>query len=290
MLTQQLTFFNDDPVLTVPNMPLKERVERAIALLQENEPDDGYYLAFSGGKDSCVCKKLLQLSGCHFESFYNVTTIDPPELIYFIREHHQDVKWNNPKYGNMFHRIATVPKIPPTRNGRWCCQDYKECGGNGRVKVFGVRAAESRARKKRWSENSIDKNGDKAICQLAFWEDNQVWEFIQDYEVQYCKLYNEGFKRIGCVGCPLAPKANQTMEFERWPKFREGWKRAIIANWENWHDIPNTKTGKPRYQAKFKSGYDFWRWWLTEETPDYIYGDCQPMLLWTNEPGFSDGE
>lgn len=35
----------------VARMPLAERVERATKLLQDNEPADGYYLAFSGGKD-----------------------------------------------------------------------------------------------------------------------------------------------------------------------------------------------------------------------------------------------
>lgn len=292
MLTQQLTFFNDDPVLTVPNMPLKERIDRAIALLQENEPDDGYYLAFSGGKDSCVCKELLKMSGCHFESFYNVTTIDPPELIYFIKKYHSDVTWQHSKYGNMMHRVATKPNVPPSRYSRWCCAEFKEFGGKGRTACFGVRIWESSNRKARWSEISVTQNEDIAICPVVFWMDEQIWEFIKFYNLPYCKLYDEGFKRLGCVGCPLASQSHRDIEFKRWPNFERNWKRAIMANWEKWHNIPNTKTGKPRYHARFKTGEEFWRAWRYGEynEPDYVRGSCQPMLLWTNEPGFSDGE
>jgi phosphoadenosine phosphosulfate reductase len=36
------------------NLFLDEKVERAIKLLKEYEPPEGYFVAFSGGKDSIV--------------------------------------------------------------------------------------------------------------------------------------------------------------------------------------------------------------------------------------------
>lgn len=284
-MKQQLSFF-DDPYLTVPNMLIKDTTKRAIELLRANEPDDGYYLAFSGGKDSCVCRKLLELSGCQFDAWYNNTTIDPPELIRFIKDNHSDVGWNNSKYGNMMHRVATAPKTPPTRHGRWCCEEYKEYGGVNRVRVFGVRRAESPARKARWSELSYGNRGSlPVICPVAFWTDEQVWEFIHYYGLPYCSLYDDGFDRLGCVGCPLQSKNKQDIQFARYPRYEANWRHAIITNWQNWKDVPNSKTGRPRYQAKFKTGEDFWQWWRSERAPDYIRGFCQSELLWTNEPG-----
>lgn len=269
----------------VARMSQGQIIDRAIKLLQANEPPEGYYLAFSGGKDSCVIKKLAQMANVTFEAWYNNTTIDPPELVHFIKQVHPDVFWNKPKHGNMLHRVATAPKVPPTRAGRWCCEEYKEHGGDGKTKIFGVRAAESSARKSNWREVDTDKNGNPAICPILYWTDEQLWQFIYTQEVEYCKLYNEGFTRLGCVGCPLASVKNQDKEFERWPNFERNWKRAIIANWEKWKDIPNTKTGKPRYQAKFQTGEDFWEWWRNYKVPDYLRGNCQMELLWTNEPG-----
>jgi phosphoadenosine phosphosulfate reductase len=267
----------------VARTPLAERVERAVALLRTNEPADGYYLAFSGGKDSCVIKKLAQLAGVRFDAWYNNTTIDPPELVRFIKREHPDVRWNNPPTGNMLHRIAVRPSTPPTRRGRWCCEEYKEGNGKGRVCVFGVRAEESPRRAHRWHEVSKSSTNDKAVCPVVYWTTEQLWEFIRAYAVPYCSLYDEGFKRLGCIGCPLAGNAGVERMFDRWPKYREAWKRAIIANWENRKDCLNKRTGEPVHQAKFKSGEDYWLWWLDAPGGDVFREDCQSGLLWTNE-------
>lgn len=266
----------------VAELSLEQRKARAIELLKKHEPAEGYYLAFSGGKDSCAIKHLAILSGVSFEAFYNQTTIDPPELVRFIKKHHPDVRWNLPKHGNMMHRVATKPAAAPTRSMRWCCDEYKEHGGHGRVKIFGVRAHESAARKRRWAEVSNDAYKNTAICPIVFWTDEQVWEMLKADGVPYCELYDQGWSRLGCVGCPLNNKS-RIKEFERWPAFEKNWKNAITKNWETYKDKPRND-GKPRYQAKFKTAEDYWRWWTQEAESDPMRDDCQSMILWTNEP------
>lgn len=267
----------------VASLPLVERSERAIALLRANEPEDPYYLAFSGGKDSCVIKHLATVAGVSFEPWYNNTTIDPPELVRFIKRHHVDVRWSEPEHGNMFHRIATNPAAPPTRQWRWCCSEYKEGNGNGQTKIFGVRAAESRTRKHFWREFSIDLHGDNCVCPVVYWTDAQIWEYIRSNDLPYCELYDEGWTRLGCVACPLKSERQQEADFIRWPHYRKMWHRAVIANWEKWHAVPNSKTGEPRFHARFASGEDMWHWWLTHKHPDVFREDCQSGILWTNE-------
>ena len=274
--------FNPTDLETVRELPLSNRVQRAVELLKAHEPPEGYYLGYSGGKDSDAIKKLAQLSGVKFEAWYNQTTIDPPEVVRHVKTQ-PDVKWNIPAMP-MMTRVATAPKVPPTRSGRWCCEEYKEAGGNGRVVVLGTRAAESPRRKHNWREVAMDIRRNKAICPIVYWSDEQVWEFIRGYGVKYCSLYDEGFTRLGCVDCPLASNENRARERARWPRMAENWRKAIIANWQNWKDVPNTKTGEPRYHAKFKTGEDFYQRWLTAKAPDYFREDCQSGLLWTNEP------
>jgi phosphoadenosine phosphosulfate reductase len=289
---RQMFMFDPTDADRVKYMNLADRVKRAIDLLKDNEPPEGFYLAFSGGKDSTVCKELANMAGVKYDAWFNNTTIDAPETIHFIKKYHTDVNWNQPKTGNMFHRIATAPKLPPSRYRRWCCEEYKESTGvTNRVKIFGARADESLARKARWREITVTTWDDRpAICPIVYWTTDQVWEFIRFYNIPYCSLYDEGFERIGCVGCPLTTREKQDKEFERFPRYAAGWKRAIIKNWEKWKDIPNTKTGKPRFQANFKSGEAFFEWWRGYRDPDYIRGGCQQEQLWTNIPGITDDE
>lgn len=266
----------------------KQRMERiilrAIDLIVKNEPVDGYYLAFSGGKDSCVIKELAKMSNVKFEAWYNCTTIDPSELVRFIKSVHPDVKWNLPKFGNMMHRVATRRSQPPTRLARWCCAEYKEGGGGKKIKIFGVRADESRARAKRWKEIALDTNGVLSVCPIVYWSDIDVWEFLKSKNVPYCSLYDEGWTRLGCVGCPLASRERQKQEFARWPAFERNWKKAIIKNWENLNDKFHKKDSTKRFwHSKFKSGEELWKWWINEKTPNIMQDECQSQNLMVNE-------
>lgn len=236
----------------VASLDLPTRTTRAVDLLRDNEPDAPYYLAFSGGKDSCVIKHLAKRAGVAFEPWYNNTTIDPPELVRFIKQFHADVKWSRPEHGNMFHRIATNPAAPPTRQWRWCCSEYKEGNGNGQVKIFGVRAAESATRKHFWREVSVDAKSDTCICPIVYWTDAQLWEYIRANELPYCQLYDQGLTRLGCVACPLKSEKQQEADFQRWPHYREMWYKSVTANWERWKDVPEFQNGQAALSGSFQ--------------------------------------
>ena len=62
---------------------------------------------------------------------------------------------------------------------------------------------------------------------IVDWSDNDVWDFIHDRRLPYCSLYDEGFKRLGCIGCPLAGTKNMKKDFERWPEYKELYIRAF---------------------------------------------------------------
>jgi len=287
----------------LPMFPEYDRERRsrleteAITLLRDNEPEDGYALAFSGGKDSCVIKHLADKAGVKYDAHYSVTTIDPPELIRFIKREHKDVKWVRPEV-NMMHAVANWPKTPPTRLARWCCDKYKEAGTMGKgALVIGVRAAESAGRAATWEPVLTSHTGPKRlrgvyVCPILYWTDTDLWSYIHSEGIKYCELYDQGFKRLGCVGCPLAGPEGQTREFARWPRFEANWRRAVEKNWENRKDCLNHRTGKPVYQAKFKTAEDFWKWWRWKQIVPND-DNCQFQALWgvAEEPeGDGDGE
>ena len=269
--------------VAIADMPIPALVRRAVAMLRQHVPPEGYYLAFSGGKDSCAIKKLADMAGVKYDAWYNNTTIDPPELVRFIKRVHPDVRWNNPPMA-MLTMMATDCSSPPTRWYRWCCEIYKERNGKDRCKVMGVRAAESPARKRNWAEaiGTSFAGNPMVVAPICFWTDAQLWRFLDAYNVPVCELYAEGWKRLGCVGCPLVGCDHQAREFARWPGYERAWHRAIVRNWEKWHDVPK-KDGTKRYQGWFKSGEQMYEWWRTMKSPRAV-DDCVSAVLWTNDP------
>lgn len=251
-----------------------DKVQKAIERLKTFEPPEGYFVAFSGGKDSQCVYELCKLGGVKFEAHYSVTTIDPPELVRFIKYQYPDVIWDR-HYGkdgkpmSMF-RLISERTIPPTRQNRYCCAELKERQGNGRVVVTGVRWAESARRKnlhgvvnvrtksKKFIDNALDnvpmaKLNDRGgliflddneetkqlvdqcytkkrttVNPIIDWEDSDVWEFLNDVvKVPHCCLYDEGFDRLGCVGCPLQGREGMLRDFERWPQYKNLYIKAF---------------------------------------------------------------
>lgn len=130
----------------------KTKLESTLERIKTFEPQEGYYVAFSGGKDSQCIYHLCEMAGVKFDAHYRVTSVDPPELVQFIKKQYPDVAREIPHYENgkpitMWSLIAERT-IPPTRNARYCCEYLKESGGKGRVTMTGVRWAESAKRKK----------------------------------------------------------------------------------------------------------------------------------------------
>ena len=222
--------------------PLAAKIRRAIETLQYYEAGalrfspTGHYLAFSGGKDSCVIKQLAIEADVKFQASYNNTTIDPPELIRYIRQYHAEVSWNNPKVP-MLRRLVEKSNGPPTRLARWCCEEYKEQGGAGSLKVIGVRIAESERRAGLWKEFQPHRTDGGTLAPIVYWTDEDVWEFIRSRNLPYCELYDQGFKRLGCIGCPMAGQAGQRKEFARWPGYERAWKKAIFLFFTTWKGV-----------------------------------------------------
>lgn len=271
-----------DLVAYALSRPLAEKVDRACRLLKMHEGlalklnPAGYWLAFSGGKDSQVIYALATMAGVKFHAVYNVTTIDPPELIRFMRREYSGVEWSRPKKA-LLTRMVETSSGPPTRKARWCCAEYKERGGVGWAKVLGVRIAESANRARLWKETKANRNGGMYVCPIAYWTDADVWQFHRELGLPHCCLYDEGFERIGCIGCPLAGPKQQAAQFRRWPKYECNWKLAFERMWNRWHGVP-TRDGGRRWFEDFESWERLWDWWVYGSAADGGTG-CQGEFL-----------
>lgn len=239
----------------------RNKIEEAIERILQYEPPEGYTLAFSGGKDSIVVMDLARASGVRFDSHYCRTGIDPPELVRFIRDNYPEVV-AVPPLKTMWEGI--VIHGLPLRQRRWCCQLLKEHAGNGRVILQGVRWAESARRRKRWdiyteynpNIGSKVRGIHKWFCNpIVDWTDGDVWEYIGLKKIKYCCLYDEGFKRLGCVLCPFSQGKGLEREMQRYPKIVDAYRRAANRYFE--------RRG-PDQMGKWQNGDDYFNWWIKE--------------------------
>lgn len=278
---------------------LAKKEKQAIELLKMFTPEDEpYYLCYSGGKDSDCIRILAQLAGIPYEIHHNVTSVDAPETMRYIKSV-PDVSIDIPhdRNGNRLTmwNLIVKSKMPPTRLVRYCCSELKENGGKGRLKITGVRAAESRNRAKNGGFVKIigkpvtvqkkaqelgadysvspkggiilnmDNDPSRRLVEHCFrttttmvnpilnWTDDDVWEFLRHYGCNSNPLYQCGFKRIGCIGCPLAGK-HRYAEFERYPKYKNLYIRAFDRMIAAMDTPPDS----------WRTGTDVFKWWMGE--------------------------
>jgi len=228
--------------------------EVAIDRLRCFEPEalemhpDGYLVAISGGKDSSVIYHLTKRSGVKCTFQHNHTTADPPEVVRFVRSM-ADVYVSKPEMS--MWALIRKKKGMPTGMRAWCCEKLKERSGSDRIVVTGVRSVESPKRATRrvmevcWGV----QQGRRVLNPIVDWPTDAVWEYIREQKIPYCKLYDEGFTRLGCVCCPKA--RNFDIEAARWPRLADAWKRACFAAWE----LSDTQ------KLRFATPEEMWGWW-----------------------------
>lgn len=245
-----------------------DRLQHSIELLQKAQAmaftysEKGYYLAFSGGKDSQALYHVAKMAGVAFEAHYALTTLDPPELVRFIRSNYPDVITDRPQM--TFAQVCLKKKALPTQRMRFCCAVLKETRGAGTVTLTGVRRQESYKRSKR---NEAEKIGSKkarfsgtfeqldqftrnkelegvqcvngkdkiVINPIIEWSEADVWYFLNEVaKVEHCVLYDRGWRRIGCLFCPMASKREILKQGGGVPKiscFDNAYNTPVARKW-----------------------------------------------------------
>lgn len=274
--------FGEHSKIDTAIMRLKNFEEYALKL----DPE-GYYVCDSGGKDSSVIKQLCIDAGVKFGVYHNHTTVDHPETVYFVRREQQrfrdmgynyTIEYAHDKDGNRITMWDLIKKWGyPTMRARFCCKVLKEGGGEHRCVVTGVRWSESVKRKmKRGVYEAItpdykdkiistnDNSSERQVIEncikkvktvvnpIIDWEDEDVWEYIRLRNIPYNPLYDMGWKRVGCVGCPQNTKNDQ--ELNIMPKYKQIYIHAGQAYLE---------THKP---IKVKNDIDsYYAWWTSHK-------------------------
>lgn len=245
----------------LPGYELGDYIRESIDFLRAHEPPEGYFVGFSGGKDSITALELCRLAGVKHQAFYSCTRIDPPEIYRFIKGHYPTVTWLFPSM-TIWEGIAK--KFPPLISQRWCCDEIKERASDFhplRYRVLGIRAEESA---KRAAKPRVEKTRRQTLLKPLFkWPEWAVWEFIDAFRLPFPSLYDEGFNRIGCVPCPYLLGANDAkvirreLSMQRWPGIWKTFEHAV----RRWF-LSKRFDKELRSGQSCKTADDYWRAYL----------------------------
>lgn len=104
------------------------------------------------------------------------------------------------------------------------------------------------------------KRNDDLLCNPIYkWTDREVWQFIENRKMPHNPLYDKGFLRVGCIGCPLA--GNQKRELEMYPKYKLNYIRAFERMLKK-----RRAEGKNYSKGKWKDAESVYRWWVQDDT------------------------
>ena len=243
-------------------------------------------------------------------------------MVKFVKKQYPSVVRHAPKWS--IYERAVERGILPSMRIRWCCADFKETAGAGKVTLIGIRKQESVRRSKRhevevsnkkfsgdlksffdWQKKEIARKEEKLIRKMKRegkkvnedefslatdnevrcingkdsilispifdWSESDVWYFLNDIlGVPHCELYDKGYKRIGCILCPMSSAKQKKREENDYPYVKRKWIEAIKA-------IRLRGGG-------FADGYI---WWNVRSDWTFTPTDCRQLKHW-NYPQWRD--
>ena len=192
--------------------------------------------------------------------------------------------------------LIVEKEVPPTRFARYCCSVLKETATPNRMAILGVRSDESHKRKGRdifgvngntykdakffsfdhtrevyqeakdrdpiWDCTLIKAmrtHNNTVVNAIYNWSDADVWEYIRQEKIKTNPLYECGYIRVGCIGCPLASYSQKVKEFNDYPKYEMAYKRAFQRMIDK-----RISKGKTSKNKNWIDGQGVFDWWISE--------------------------
>ena len=274
-----------------------ELEKRAIQYLKTFEPEnEPYYLCYSGGKDSDAIRILAEIAGVKHDIVNNHTTVDAPETVRYIRSI-PNVQIQMPEK-TMWQLIVEKKHPPTRLSRYCCERLKEHGGqgrmkstgvrkaesrsryiNGGLIKIIGNKTTEKNAElygaeyqktPKGGLILNIDNHENRRFVEHCYrttqtmlnpivdWSNDDVWDFLKYYGCSSNPLYQCGFKRIGCIGCPMGGFKNMKKEFALYPKYRANYVRTFDKM------IKAREKAGLQNSGGWKDGESVMRWWVGE--------------------------
>ena len=101
--------------------------------------------------------------------------------------------------------------------------------------------------------------GKRVVNPIIDWTEQDVIDYCDSEKIRMNPLYACGWKRVGCIGCPMAGK-HRTAEFARYPKYQKAYIMAFDRMLNE-----RRKRGKAEGGMRWGStGVDVFHWWMED--------------------------
>lgn len=110
------------------------------------------------------------------------------------------------------------------------------------------------------------ENKKEVVNPIYEWTDDDVWDYINDRQIKVCELYSCGWKRVGCIGCPLSNRKEQLWELGQFPQFEKAIRKTM--------DKMIAARKASNMSGRWQTGEDMWLWWIQD--PEYIKAHPSP--------------
>ena len=194
----------DDIKKIVETLNYKEKVERALALIEEayKKYGNGLVIANSLGKDSVCVWDLARKVSPKIRGFIITTRFKPKETIKFMHEevarypglkvYRSDAEIPDKLYETDPDKCCDILKVGPTREA---IEEMKvKCW------VTGLRCTEGRTRTDFKEVEERDK-GLVKLNPILIWKEREVWQYLSLNGVKINPLYAQGYRSLGCEPC-----------------------------------------------------------------------------------------
>ena len=184
---------------------------------------ESHYIACSFQKTSSVTAHLASTVNPEARFFYLDTDVLFPET-YETRDRLAETLGIE---FDRFHNLTLEEQAAQHGDELWK-RDPDSCCGLRKVEpmrsalaavdlwVSGIRRSDSQTRAKAPKFAWDKRFGLWKLNPLADWSEEQVWEYIQEHDVPYNALHDQGYPSIGCTHCTRKPAEGEDARAGRW--------------------------------------------------------------------------
>lgn len=98
--------------------------------------------------------------------------------------------------------------------------------------------------------------GKRVVNPIIDWQEEDVLNYAEAERIPMNPLYCEGFKRVGCIGCPMAGREGRIAGFARYPKIKTAYIRAFG------HMIEERR--RRELPCEWQTDVDVFHWWMED--------------------------